>query len=400
MDICEKSKCTACYACFNACKKNAITFKEGKYGALYPVIDSEKCVNCNACRNVCPNNNERTFNIPLKCFAAYTTDDNKRRMSASGGIGNGFAEFCIDKGGFFYGAVYKDDFEVVFKETQNFDELENFKGSKYVHSHINDTFAEIKQRLIEEKKVVFIALPCQIAGLNSFLKRNYDNLITVDLICHGVCPSLYLKNEISYIEKRKRAKVKTCIFRNNAGLNFCFVLVNSNKTIVYKRGAYFNPYFRGFLTAVTLRENCYTCDYARKERISDITIGDFICLGKDATFSGNKDNASVVIVNTKKGLNFYNNFLSEHKDFVSVERDYSEAVKYGPSLNAPFQKHSLTDLFREQYERYGFAVAARKTLRFEIFKECIKKLCYMAFHFYRIYKLPSKILKRIKKWVA
>lgn len=176
-----------------------------------------------------------------------------------------------------------------------------------------------------------------------------------------------------------------------------FVLVNSNKTIVYKRGAYFNPYFRGFLTAVTLRENCYTCDYARKERISDITIGDYICLGKDTPFSGNKDNASVVIVNTEKGLNFYNNFLSENKDFVSAERDYSEAVKYGPSLNAPFQKHRLTDFFRENYERYGFAVAARKTLRFEIFKEGIKRLCYMSFHFYRIYKLPRKILKRIKK---
>lgn len=252
MNICEKSKCTACYACFNVCKKSAIVFKEDKYGALYPVVDSEKCVHCNACKKICPNNKKKIFNIPLKCFAAYTTDGNKRRMSASGGIGNGFAEYCIDKGGFFYGAVYKDDFEVVFKETQNFDELENFKGSKYVHSHINNTFAEIKQHLIEEKKVVFIALPCQIAGLNSFLQRNYDNLITVDLICHGVCPSQYLKNEISYIEKKKSAKVKTCIFRNNAGLNYCFVLVNSNKTIVYKRGAYFNPFFRGFLTAVTL----------------------------------------------------------------------------------------------------------------------------------------------------
>lgn len=397
MNICEKRKCTACYACFNVCKKNAISFKEDEYGALYPNIDPEKCVNCGACIKVCPNNNERIFYNPLKCFAAYIIDDKKRKMSASGGVGNGFAEFCIGNGGYFYGAIYSENFEVIFRETQNFDEIEDFKGSKYVHSHINDTFTKIKQRLNDGNKVVFVALPCQIAGLKSFLKKDYDDLITIDLICHGVCPSSYLKSEISYLAKKKAAKVKTCIFRNNAGLNYCFVLVNSNKTIVYKRGAYFNPYFRGFLTAVTLRENCYTCDYARKERISDITIGDYICLGKDAPFSGNKDNASVVIVNTEKGLNFYNNFLSENKDFVSAERDYSEAVKYGPSLNAPFQKHRLTDFFRENYERYGFAVAARKTLRFEIFKEGIKRLCYMSFHFYRIYKLPRKILKRIKK---
>lgn len=397
MNICEKRKCTACYACFNVCKKNAISFKEDEYGALYPNIDPEKCVNCGACIKVCPNNNERIFYNPLKCFAAYIIDDKKRKMSASGGVGNGFAEFCIGNGGYFYGAIYSENFEVIFRETQNFDEIEDFKGSKYVHSHINDTFTKIKQRLNDGNKVVFVALPCQIAGLKSFLKKDYDDLITIDLICHGVCPSSYLKSEILYLAKKKAAKVKTCIFRNNAGLNFCFVLVNSNKTIVYKRGAYFNPYFRGFLTAVTLRENCYTCDYARKERISDITIGDYICLGKDTPFSGNKDNASVVIVNTEKGLNFYNNFLSENKDFVSAERDYSEAVKYGPSLNAPFQKHRLTDFFRENYERYGFAVAARKTLRFEIFKEGIKRLCYMSFHFYRIYKLPRKILKRIKK---
>ena len=86
MDICEKSKCTACYACFNVCKKSAIVFKEDKYGALYPVVDSEKCVHCNACKKICPNNKKKIFNIPLKCFAAYTTDGNKRRMSASGGI--------------------------------------------------------------------------------------------------------------------------------------------------------------------------------------------------------------------------------------------------------------------------------------------------------------------------
>lgn len=397
MNICEKSKCTACYACFNACRKNAKVFKEDEYGALYPAIDSEKCVNCNACRKVCPNNNEKIFNVPLKCFAAYILDNKKRRMSASGGIGNGFAEFCIKNGGYFYGAAYNDDFEVVFKETRNFDELENFKGSKYVHSHINDTFIKIKQRLNEGKKVVFIALPCQIAGLKSFVGKDSDNLVTVDLICHGVCPSSYLKSEISYLAEKSGAKVKTCIFRNNAGLNFCFVLVNSNKAIVYKRGACFNPYFRGFLTAVTLRENCCTCNYARKERISDITIGDFIGLGKDVPFLGNRNNVSVVIANTDKGLSFYKDFLAEYKDVVSAERNYAEAVKYGASLNAPFPKHRLTDLFKENYKKYGFAVAARRTLCFEIVKEGAKKLCYMALHFYKIYKLPEKVIKKIKR---
>lgn len=369
MDICEKSKCTACFACFNVCKRNAISFLENEYGALYPNIDTEKCINCGACIKVCPNNNDRQYNTPLNCFAAYTTDEKKRKMSASGGLANGFAEFCIRSGGYFYGADYNDDFEVVFKETKSFEKIEDFKGSKYVHSHINDTFTKIKQRLSNKNKVVFIALPCQIAGLKSFLKKDYDGLITIDLICHGVCPSSYLKSEISYLAEKKRTKVKTCMFRNNTGLNYCFVLLNSNKTIVYKKGAYFNPYFRGFLTAVTLRENCYSCDYARKERISDITIGDFIGLGKDSNFSGNKTNASVVIANTDKGLNFYNTFLAKNKDFLSLERDYSEAVKYSPSLNAPFPKHRLSNSFKANYKKYGFAVAARKTLFIEMLRK-------------------------------
>lgn len=396
MEICDKSKCTACYVCYNACKKEAITFEKNEFGALYPVVDESKCVKCGLCSKVCPNNNELEFRLPLKCFAAYTNDNKKRRMSASGGVGNGFAEFCIKNGGVFYGALYNKDFEVVFKEAKETEDLEKFKGSKYVHSHINKTFSDIKQHLDAGENVVFVGIPCQIAGLNLFLRKNYENLITVDLICHGVCPSSYLSEEISFLEEKMGTKVHSCIFRNNAGMNFCFVLVNSNKAIVYKKGAYFNPYFRGFLTAVTLRENCYTCNYARKERVSDITIGDFIGLGKDVPFEKNANNASVVIVNTEKGLSFYKNFLAQSDDFVSIERDYEEAVKYGPSLRAPFNKHKLTDTFRMNYIKYGFPEAARKTMQKEIVKDFFKRLGYMIMHFYKIYKLPFKIIRRLK----
>lgn len=390
-EICKKEKCTACYACFNVCRKNAIVFNKDEYGALSPEIDKNRCVDCGMCVRVCPNNNARNFLVPKKCYAAYSVDAEKRRFSASGGIATVLAEQIITEGGVFYGAKYTDKFEVIFEETQEKNELEEFKGSKYVHSHVKDSLTKIKQRLDAGLKVLFIALPCQIAGLKFFLAKEYENLVTIDLICHGVSPSEYLSSEISCISRKNRAKVASCMFRNNAGSNYCFVLVNSNKAIVYRKPAYVNPYFRAFLQAISLRENCYTCDYARKERVSDITIGDFIGLGRDVPFDGNAHNASVVIINTEKGERFYSRCVENNKTLVSLERDYNEAVKYGPSLNAPFVKHPLYDIFRKNYKQFGFAAGIRKTLRLDIFKTQLKRVIYILTHFY---KIPKKLAER------
>lgn len=397
MQICEKKKCTACYACFNICSSNAIFFVKGSFGALYPQIDERKCVKCNSCIRVCPNNRDRNFFLPQECFAAYSLDVEKRKFSASGGVGNAFAELIVKKKGYYYGATYIDNFEVIFEESADLEMLDKFKGSKYVHSHVKDSFSQIKRRLDEGNWVLFVALPCQIAGLLSFLNRSYEKLITVDLICHGVCPADYLQSEITYIAQKLNSKVTSCMFRNNAGSNFCFTLLNSDKAIVYKKKAYYNPYFRGFLTAASLRDNCYDCDYAKKERISDITIGDFIGLGKDAVFHGDAQNVSVVLVNSDKGKAFYNECLKENQDILSIERDYGEALKYGPSLNAPFKRHRLYEDLMNNYRKYGFAIGARKTFYFEILIDRLKRLGYMIVHFYKIYKLPKKLIHRVKR---
>lgn len=395
-NICSQNECTACFACANVCPKSAISFVENEYGILYPEINQNLCVNCYACEKVCPNKSKRTFVIPKSCYVAWRTDDKKRRRSASGGIANAFSEYIINKeNGSVWGVETTSDFEAVFKEYTDISELEKTKGSKYVHSHILYELKTIKQRLNEEKKVLFIGLPCQVAGLLNYLGKDYDNLVTCDLICHGVLPGSYLQNEINFLRhKRHRAEIASCSFRDNAGSNFCFVLYNSQGRSCYRKQAYFQPYFSAFLQAVALRPNCNKCKYARPERISDITLGDYIGLGKDAPFSEKSINNSMVTINSGKGQDFWNSFIKDNVEIKSFERDYNKAVPFQPSLVKPFAPHSYTDKFLKKYKILGFAKAARKTFSTEIKIRNLKRMVYILLH---LYKAPRKIIRCLKK---
>ena len=164
--------------------------------------------------------------------------------------------------------------------------------------------------------MLFIGTPCQIAGLKSFLRKEYQNLITVDLICHGVCPTRYFTEEVDYLSNKFKLKdISDARFRGNDGNNFRLTLWNKARRKLFPRDNYREKLLRlsesqqfyiwGFLLGVTLRENCYACKYARPERISDITIGDFIGLGKEVPFDYPKANVSSVTINTEKGNAFY-----------------------------------------------------------------------------------------------
>ena len=178
-EICPIKDCTACYACENICAKNAITFKQNEYGVLYPIINYRICIDCKLCVKVCPNNSVRQFKTPITCYAAYRNDNEKRKRSSSGGIANFFSEYVIEKqNGSVWGVQSAVDFEAIYKEYTDLDSLEKTKGSQYVHSHVHDQFKIIKERLNECKKVLFIGLPCQVAGLLNYLGKDYSNLIT------------------------------------------------------------------------------------------------------------------------------------------------------------------------------------------------------------------------------
>lgn len=202
------------------------------------------------------------------------------------------SEYVIKHGGVVFGSRYDSELTPIMTYTEKIDELERFKGSRYVQSLVgNDTYKDVRIFLRSGRLVLFIGTPCQIAGLKTFLRKDYDNLITVDLICHGVCPTKYFKEEVAYLtEKYNLNGVADIRFRGNDGNNFRLTLWNKDRRKLFPRDNYREKilrldeaqqyYIKGFLLGISMRENCYSCNYSRPERVSDITIGDFIGLGK------------------------------------------------------------------------------------------------------------------------
>lgn len=376
MQICPSNKCTGCYACVNACHFKCISMQEDEYGELHPIVDDAHCIHCNLCLKSCPNNIEQKFNYPSSCYASWITDTEKRKICASGGIGTILSEFVIkQKKGVVFGSRYDNQFTPIITYTEKLEDLEYFKGSRYVQSVVgNTTLLKVKEFLTSRRFVLFVGTPCQTAGLKSFLHKDYDNLITIDLICHGVCPTKYFKEEVSYICKEKNIKDLVDVrFRGNDEKNYCLSFWTGNRTgnssCVYNKSAYTQYYFAGFLLGISLRENCYQCNYARPKRISDITIGDFIGIGKRVPFNHPKGNVSSVTINTNKGINFYKEVSKHTSCLINIQREYAERLEYKPSLIEPFKKHELNPLFREYVLRVGYSKAIRKTLKTFVWKQ-------------------------------
>ena len=402
MEICPKDKCTGCYACVNACSRGCISMKEDELGCVHPIVDETNCVHCNLCHNLCPNNLELKFAYPLKCYASWIKDTEKRKICASGGIGTIMSEYVIKQGGVVFGSRYNSDLTPVITYTDKLEELEYFKGSRYVQSLVGETtYKKVKDFLRNDRQVMFVGTPCQIAGLKSYLRKEYDNLITVDLICHGVCPTSYLKEEIAYLtDKYKLTDIADIRFRGNDGNNFRLTLWNKDRRKLFPRDNYREKmlrigelqqyYLKGFLLGVSMRENCYSCNYARPERISDITIGDFIGLGKTTPFEYPKANVSSVTINTQKGNSFYEKVSETMDTLVNVERDYQERLQYKPSLVHPFDRHPLNAKFVELYKQRGYLFAIHTTLGTTLRYDLIKT--YLHYWTYS-YRIPRKLMK-------
>lgn len=408
MDICAKDKCTGCFACVNACSHGCISMQEDELGCVHPVVDETNCVNCGLCKSSCPNNIELKFSYPIKCYASWIEDKEKRKICASGGIGTCMSEYVIKHGGVVFGSRYDSELTPIMTYTERIDELECFKGSRYVQSLVgNDTYKDVRTFLRSGRLVLFIGTPCQVAGLKTFLRKNYDNLITVDLICHGVCPTKYFKEEIGYLTEKYNLKdVADIRFRGNDGNNYRLTLWNKDRRKLFPRDNYREKilrldeaqqyYIKGFLLGISMRENCYSCNYSRPERVSDITIGDFIGLGRTVPFEFPKYNVSSVTTNSSKGFNFYQKVTKETNILINIERDYRERLLYKPSLMYPFERHHLNDEFVKLCKNFGYLYAIRKVLHKTMKREQFHT--YLNYWTY-LYRIPRKLYRIIIKLV-
>ena len=345
--LCEWKYCTGCSACLNICKHNAISMAINQYGFAYPLIDESKCMDCGLCTKACPMTKQPLFRIPTSTFACYGNNDELRVKSSSGGFATILARSVVKENGVVYGCAFIPPMSFAHVRCSTIDDVENLRGSKYVQSNMMHVYDKIKQDIKDHKKILFFGTACQIAGVKSLFGR-YDQIFFVDLICHGV-PSLQflcdsLPNEIIVEQKTN------VVFRNNT--RYHFSVIDGDNTI-YERPIEKDLFFKGFFTGVLFRESCFSCRFARKERISDITIGDFWKLKSDIIKNPEKG-VSLVLVNSDKGTELFN----QVKEEITIEqRSLAEAVAGNEQLNHPFKRGWREKVFKKLYPQMGFKVA-------------------------------------------
>lgn len=367
--ICEKKVCTGCFACFNACPKQAISMQEDEYGNIYPNVNKEKCINCNLCKKVCPQLKNIEYNTPISVYAMHLKDKNQRKESTSGGASAAIAMKIIKNGGVVYGASNLFGSESFnFVRIDEIDDLYKIKGSKYVHCYIGDKYKKVKEDLVKGRIVAFFGTPCQIFGLKCFLQKDFDNLVTIDIICHGVSSQKLLFDQIEQLGLKKE-KVYGIYFRDEK--NFNFKIIDENNKVVLEKPASEVPYYKNFLQGNIYRENCYNCKFAKLERVSDITLGDFWGLNKDSiVYDDESLGISAIIVNTIKGQKCFELI----KDISLIDkRDLSEVQKSNKQLNCPMKKNWKHRVYVKKYPLLGFEQTFKKMVSI---KQKIKKLVF------------------------
>ncbi len=323
--------------------------KENAIGVIYPEVDLDICVSCHACEKVCPILHPVEYYGTSRCYAAWNTDKKERKHSASGGIASAIYKEVIDTDVVAIGASLNPDWSVTHKIATTQEELQPFKNSKYVFSSAYEVFPEVKKLLKEGKEVVMIGLPCQIAAMKK-LFGTHDNLLLIDLVCHGTTPVKYLRQHIKHIESSLGKKAAALSFRapEKGTANYYFTLYDSVGDIVYaKKSIDGDTYNIAFHRMISYRENCFHCCFARPERVSDITLGDYHGLGKVTPCKYTEDKVSVILTHTIKGEEMINRLVD--KRLIHVERRPVEEPIAG---DAQLRRPSPKGITRIDFERY------------------------------------------------
>lgn len=364
-EICSCTECTACAACLNICNHEAISMQEDECGYLYPKIDTSKCVGCGLCRTVCPVLHPLDLQNPQKVYAVVSQNMDEHRTSSSGGAASTIGRYVISQNGILYGCLQKNYKEIKHIRVDRDGDIGLLKGSKYVQSEIELIYRRVRQDLQTGKSVLFVGTPCQIAGLRCFLRKEYPNLYTIDLVCHGVAPQRMLHEDVE-MSAVVKGKLKEDIYVNfrwktNSGIRFGIQLFQNGEKKVLKSIRFpYDSYITAFMTGLSFRENCHKCVYAGVDRVGDITIGDFWGLGAyQKTKIKAKDGVSLLLVNTEKG----EKLLQDVKDeFILEERTLKEAVQGNANLRVASVRPQGKDIFKKVLKEKGLNAACRAAL--------------------------------------
>lgn len=358
----NKTQCTGCTACFSICPKKAITMEEDSEGFLYPVIDSLKCVECGKCVKICKQQTLLDCTEETEVFIGQNNDDEELKESSSGAIFPAIAQYILDQKGLVCGAAFDSENVCRHFIIDNREDLKKLQGSKYVQSSLGDVFERIEKYLAAGRIVLFSGTPCQVAGLKSYISDmrgtgKDDNLVLVDLLCHG-CPSpAVFKKYLSYRQQEDNGdKIVKISFRDKAhGWR------NFYNTYQYQNGAAYSVpcgedlYFRGFLRNAFLRPSCYKCKFKQLERASDITLGDSWSMASIVPGVDNDKGHSFIISHTKKGAKIISD-LDRVIHLVKISKTIENGGLYEPAFLNPERDKIFKNLdkmsFEKLYARY------------------------------------------------
>lgn len=364
-----KHKCTNCMACYNICPSGAIEMIEDIDGFVYPSIVEDKCTHCGLCSKKCPALNlEQTKEISQRletplAYGGYINDEEIRKKSSSGGVFSILAKYVLDKGGCICGARFIRGGICEHVIVDNWEDLTPLRGSKYVQSNINNCFKEIKKLLELDKYVLFTGTPCQVAGLYAVLGKDYEKLITVDLLCHGVPSQKLFREYLNEITENKEEEVENFEFRNKkSGWHTPFIKFDMNRATTYRDWE--DCYIKAFLGNLINRQSCVECRFNRLPRQGDFTIGDFWGIENFNCDLDDNKGLSIILLNSPKSESIIKNI---EYDFQKIKQFSFESVRGLNMIERKSYNHPYYAYFFNRYSQGEYRTIS------ELIEECLNK---------------------------
>lgn len=347
-------KCTGCGACSNICPVNAIQMKPDDEGFLFPVIDEQLCVNCRKCLGICPVYETAYTNIEEPECYAVMGDDEIREKSSSGGVFSMLADWILEQGGVVCGAAYTDDYygveQILVKSKE---ELHKLRGSKYVQSNTGEIYTEVEACLKQGTPVLFTGTPCQIAAVNSYLSKPYENLYTVDLVCHGVPSPAVYEAFVKEQEEKHNSKAVRVSFRDKDIVKWdVSTAIDFADGQKYRKRRNECAYMKSFLKLMTLRKCCGHCPFAKLPRQGDMTIADFWDIHRFNPRYDDRKGTSLVLPNNEKGKQMLEVLRKSAK--LCSKAPLEHAVKYNAQLKYSSLLHDRRGRFYELLTKYHY----------------------------------------------
>lgn len=342
IDTVNNNYCTGCRACEQLCPVNCIKMKENNEGFIYPEIDEHRCINCGKCKAKCPQLNQNSRAEKQEVFAVKARNIDDSQKSTSAGIAYILYRNTIENGGVVFGCMYNEELIPMQVKIEENDELYKLRGSKYVFSDTMKTYTEVKECLLDGRDVLYIGTPCQIAGLYAYLGKEYEKLLTADIVCHGVPSPKIFKKYIEFLQIKYKKKVIGYEFRNKDRAiwgEYQTKIIFEDNSVKYVN-ADDDPYYANFLKGTTYRESCYNCKYANYDRIGDITLADFWGIEKVNPSFYSDQGVSLVTSNTKKG----EMALKQIKESILISKQTKEEAKNkNKNLSEPTTRSPIRD---------------------------------------------------------